>query len=104
MDILEKEAALELNSLGFKSAWGCKDGVFLSSEDAFRQVKLIKSLLHWCNPNTERKSFNEVMDFLRDAMNQRVGQLFSNLDVMDSAANSGKSVYSNHRVVEIDLE
>ena len=44
MDISEKEAAEELRKFGFKSSWGCKEGVFLSSADAFRMVKLVKSL------------------------------------------------------------
>jgi len=43
-DISEKEAAKELRNLGFSSSWGCKDGVFISSEDAFKLIRLAKIL------------------------------------------------------------
>ena len=43
-DISEKEAGTKLRNLGFSSAWGCKDGVFISSEDAFKLIRLAKIL------------------------------------------------------------
>lgn len=42
MDDNEREASDMLRSLGITSAWGCKSGVFISSEDAFKLVRLIK--------------------------------------------------------------
>ena len=101
MDILEKEAATKLRKLGLKSSWGCNEGVFLSSEDAFKVIRVLKALNVWILPQTVRKSFNEVREILKTITERS--------DVADSvAANkndglSGKGAYKSNGVSEIDL-
>jgi hypothetical protein len=105
MDCLEQDAAKELRELNFLSSWGCKEGVFLSSEDAFRIIKLIRALKVWCKPQTKRESFNEVTDMLRKALDKRVGTLFEQkkAPILDDKQ-SGKGLYKPDGTCQLDLE
>lgn len=44
MSINERDAAIELRKLGFKSVWGCSDGVFIDSDDVFKIIRNIKRM------------------------------------------------------------
>ena len=101
MDFNEKEAAQELRSLGFKSSWACKDGVFLDSADAFRLVRMLKKLVTWCYPMTKRTSLNEVMEILRVGLNKRELWRKDNIEPKDNQ--SGKGAYSSEETKPLDL-
>ena len=90
-----------MRKLGLKSTWGCDEGVFLSSEDAFKIIKVLKDLNAWILPATVRESFNEVREILKIVTGRS--------DVADTAAankndgESGKGAYKSNGVNKIDL-
>ena len=96
MNLSEQDAAKELRQVGLKSAWGCGDGVFLSSGDALRVANVVTKLSTWLLPQTRRESFNEV----REILSVITGQ--SDVSAANNNDKSGRNFYIPE-VADIDL-
>jgi len=66
-DILEQDAARDLRKHGINSAWGCSDGVFVSSSDSFRVARLIRLLKEELNPSSGEPIINGEYDGFYEA-------------------------------------